>query len=138
MLLILLFLSLFTIWNTILMSVLERTREFAMMLALGTSPLMIRAQILVESIIVGVLSVAIGLGIGGAFAWNAMLTGIDLSEMMEEGMTLSGFTIATTMYAKPETQMFCILGGLVLGAVLLISFFSSLRVNKISVANVLR
>jgi ABC-type lipoprotein release transport system permease subunit len=138
MLLILVFLSLFTIWNTILMSVLERTREFAMMMALGTSPFLIRAQVFVESLIVGIVSVGVGLGLGGGLALWFRRTGIDLSAMLEEGTTLSGFTITPICYPKPEPQMFWTLGAIVLGAVLLISFFSSLRVNRISVADVLR
>ena len=138
MLLILVFLSLFTIWNTILMSVLERTREFAMMLALGTSPGLIRAQVLMESLIVGAVSVLVGLGLGAGLTWGAMVNGIDLSGMVEEGTTLSGFTINPICYPKPEASMFWVLGAIVLTAVVLISFFSSLRVNRISVADVLR
>ncbi len=90
------------------------------------------------SLIVGIGSVGFGLGLGGALAWWYKRTGIDLSSMLEEGTTLSGFTITPICYPKPEFQMFWILGGIVLGAVLLISFLSSLRVNRISVANVLR
>lgn len=138
MLLVLVFLSLFTIWNTILMSVLERTREFAMMLALGTSPGLIRAQVLMESLIIGLVSVALGLGLGGAMTWLGMQKGLDLSEMLEEGTTLSGFTIDPICYPKAEAEMFWVLGAVVLVAVLLISLLSSLRLGRISVANVLR
>ena len=46
---IIVFLSLFTIFNTILMSVLERTRELAMQLALGVSASLLRLQVVVES-----------------------------------------------------------------------------------------
>ena len=136
--LILIFLSLFTIWNTILMSVLERTREFAMMLALGTSPALVRAQILVESFFIGAGSVMVGLGAGGACAFWVKVHGIDMSELIQEDFTISGFSFDPVIYAKPELNMFLWLGALVFVATIVISFFSSLRVQKISISNVLR
>ena len=134
----LVFLSLFTIWNTILMSVLERTREFAMMLALGTSPSMIRAQVLVESMIVGFGSVFVGLSLGGGAAFWYKVNGMDLSELMPEGITVSSFAIDPVIHADPRPEMFLWLGAGVFGATVLISYFSSRRVNNISISNVLR
>lgn len=136
--LILIFLSLFTIWNTILMSVLERTREFAMMLALGTSPALVRAQVLVESFFIGAGSVVVGLGAGGAGAFWVKVHGIDMSGLMKEDFTISGFAFNPVVHAKPELNMFLWLGTIVFVATVVISYFSSLRVKKISISNVLR
>ena len=62
---ILIFLILFTIFNTILMSVLERKREFAMLLALGTQPGKLRLQVLMESVFLGFIGCCLGMLLGG-------------------------------------------------------------------------
>jgi putative ABC transport system permease protein len=56
----------FIILNTLLMSVLERTREFGMLLALGMRPGQIGAMVWIELLALALLGCAIGVGIGGA------------------------------------------------------------------------
>lgn len=51
---------LFGVMNTLLMSVLERTREFGMMMALGTKRYQVVLMVLLESLFLGVLGVALG------------------------------------------------------------------------------
>jgi len=48
------------ILNTILMSVLERRREFGVMMAVGTSPARLTGLVLMESIMIGLLGLMIG------------------------------------------------------------------------------
>ncbi len=97
---LLIFLILFTIFNTILMSVLERQREFAMLLALGTKPSQLRLQILMESAYLGLIGCALGLLVGGLAAWAVQVWGIDLRSLLEEGFTISGFAVSTKMHAR--------------------------------------
>jgi ABC-type lipoprotein release transport system permease subunit len=80
---ILVFLILFTIFNTILMSVLERERESAVLLALGTKPDQLRLQILMESFYLGLIDCALGLLLGGLAAWIVQVWGIDLRSFLE-------------------------------------------------------
>jgi ABC-type lipoprotein release transport system permease subunit len=47
--------------NTILMMILERTREFGVMRALGTRPSLIVGMVLVETTVLALLSIAVGL-----------------------------------------------------------------------------
>ncbi|MCG2725225.1 MAG: FtsX-like permease family protein [Elusimicrobia bacterium] len=58
--------------NTILMSILERTREFGVMKAIGASPSDIFKLIMTEVILLGLVSIVIG--IIGAFAINYYLS----------------------------------------------------------------
>lgn len=56
----------FSILNTFLMSVLERTREFGIMLALGARPGRIGALVILESIWLTLLGLVVGVAIGTA------------------------------------------------------------------------
>jgi ABC-type lipoprotein release transport system permease subunit len=57
------------ILNTMLMSVLERTREFGVLRAIGTRPGRVVAQVLGESFWIGTLGAALGLCAGLALTW---------------------------------------------------------------------
>lgn len=57
------------ILNTMLMSVLERTREFGVLRAIGTRPSRVVAQVLGESFWIGTLGAALGLAAGLALTW---------------------------------------------------------------------
>jgi ABC-type antimicrobial peptide transport system permease subunit len=55
--------------NTMLMSVLERTREFGVLRAIGTRPGRVVAQVLGESFWIATISVAFGLALGVSLTW---------------------------------------------------------------------
>ncbi len=58
----------FIILNTLLMSVLERTREFGMLLAVGMRPGLVGRMLWLELILLAVIGTAIGIAIGGGLA----------------------------------------------------------------------
>jgi putative ABC transport system permease protein len=66
----------FIILNTLLMSVLERTREFGMLLALGMRPGQIGAMVWIELLALALIGCAIGVAIGGAATLWLQSTGI--------------------------------------------------------------
>ena len=78
------------ILNTILMSVLERTREFGMMMAVGMAPSRLFNLILLESFFIGLLG--LGFGILITIPWYAYLntTGIDFSAWVTENYSAGG------------------------------------------------
>jgi len=108
---ILLFLVLSTIFNTILMSVLERLREFGVLLAIGTTPGQLARQLILEAAFLGLLGCTLGLGLGGGAAWLAQTYGIDLTRFYEHGMTISGFAVSTRLHARPTLRILGTLGG---------------------------
>jgi ABC-type lipoprotein release transport system permease subunit len=70
----------FGIANVLLMSVLERTREIGVLLAIGMPPARMVAIVLAESVVL----VALGVGLGFALGFSAILAlrdGIDLSAL---------------------------------------------------------
>jgi putative ABC transport system permease protein len=77
-----LFVGGFLIFNTFSMLVAQRTRELALMRALGASRGQVTTSVLIEAVIVGLFSSVVGfaLGIGVAYGLRAMLgaLGIDL------------------------------------------------------------
>ncbi|MBW2721258.1 MAG: ABC transporter permease [Deltaproteobacteria bacterium] len=135
---ILVFLILFTIFNTILMSVLEREREFAVLLALGTKPVQLRLQILMESAYLGLIGCALGLLVGGLAAWAAQVWGIDLRSLLKEGFTISGFAVSAKMHARVTTGLLLGTAGLVFGATLILSLIPMRRATRLSIVDQLR
>ena len=132
-------LCLFTIWNTILMSVLERSREFAVMLALGTSYLRIRSQVAIESVFIGLFGVMVGLSWGGGLAAYLGKTGLDIMDLTGGKETnVAGFAIEGIIYPRIEPEFLLYFGGGVFLTAILMSIFASQNVRKIKVTDVLR
>ncbi len=84
------------IMNTMLMSVLERTREFGMLMALGTLPRQVIFIILLESMILGLFGLFFGALVGGGITAYYHWTGIDLSAFVASMSTIPGMTETVT------------------------------------------
>lgn len=84
---ILLFGFALTLMNTILMSVMERTREIGIMMALGSRSGVIFWMIIAESMLLSFIGTLIGTGIGGLIIVWQSVTGISLAAF-SEGMEL--------------------------------------------------
>jgi len=87
------------ILNTVLMSVMERMREFGVLLALGTPPGKLRRMILCEGLLLGLFASAIGLALGAGVTSYLVAHGVDYSEMIGETMEIEGVAISTIIYA---------------------------------------
>lgn len=135
---ILIFLSLFTIFNTILMSVLERKREFAVVLALGTPPRRLQGQLLIESALLGLLGCVVGLLWGGLLAYWCEVSGLDISKLYEEGVTVSGMALDSFIYAYVSWELLVGLSTLIFVSTMLTSLITVRRISAIHVADVLR
>ncbi|HEY7874948.1 MAG TPA: FtsX-like permease family protein [Actinomycetota bacterium] len=79
-----LFVGAFLIFNTFSITVAQRTREFALLRALGASGRQVMTSVVVEALVVGVIAGAVGLGAGVLIAMglNALLGafGIELPQ----------------------------------------------------------
>jgi ABC-type lipoprotein release transport system permease subunit len=129
---------LFTILNTLLMSVIERDREFAVLLALGTSIGQLRRQLFMESACIGCLGCLAGIALGGASALAMEIWGLDMSSLMPKGVTISSFAVSTTIHARLTLPILYWVGGIVLGATLLLSFIPMRRITRVRMAETLR
>ena len=86
--------------NTLLMSVLERTREFGVLLAIGMKPSRLAVLIVLEGVFIGVLGGLLGLGLGALMSWPLAEYGLDYTQYMGESMEYAGVTISSVFYAE--------------------------------------
>jgi len=83
--------------NTMLMSVLERTREFGIMMALGMSPGQVVRMVMVESFWLGCLGVLLGIVLTAPWFYFMSHTGLDLSRFMGEDYSAGGVVVDPVM-----------------------------------------
>lgn len=90
--------------NTMLMSVMERTRELGLMQALGLSPGQVTRLVLIESILLGLLSCVLGGVLGGVLDGLMVVYGVDLSGGTGASMDIQGTTLEPVVYGvvRPE------------------------------------
>jgi ABC-type lipoprotein release transport system permease subunit len=135
---ILIFLIMFVIFNTLLMSVLERRREFAVLLALGTPAGKLRLQIIVETVFIALIGCILGLLGGWGVTYPLTKSGIDISAMYEEGVSISGYAVDPVVYPWMGWELFAWLGGLVFAATMILSLYPMRKATQIEVADLLR
>ena len=85
----------FIILNTLLMSVLERTREFGMLLALGMRPTSIGGMVWIELLALALFGCAIGFSIGGGVTFWFQQHGIAIPGMAK---LLAQFGLQSRLY----------------------------------------
>ncbi len=88
------------ILNTMLMSVLERTREFGVMMAVGMSPGMLFRLVIVESFWLAVLGLILGIIITAPWYYYLYNTGIDLSGAFGNDFSYGGVLIDPVFKAR--------------------------------------
>jgi ABC-type lipoprotein release transport system permease subunit len=86
------------ILNTLFMSVMERTREFGILMALGMTPWRIRILVLLETLLMCCLALVVGLALGLAMTFYMEQVGIDLSDTLTP-ITYAGGTILPRLHA---------------------------------------
>ncbi|MBE9486473.1 MAG: ABC transporter permease, partial [Chloroflexi bacterium] len=89
------------ILNTFFMSVIERTREFGVLMAIGMRPGQIRLMVLLETLSMGLLALFCGVLLGGVLSLYMATVGIDLSGSLTP-ITYAGGTILPRLHAVLE------------------------------------
>jgi ABC-type lipoprotein release transport system permease subunit len=117
-----------SIMNTFLMSVLERTREFGIMLALGVSPRQIGIVVLLESLFLTVLGLAIGIAIGGGIAIWLHFTGFSFPGMKE---IYAQYGLPGEIHPKLSLASFTLGPAVILVFTMLAALYPALRIRKL-------
>jgi ABC-type lipoprotein release transport system permease subunit len=119
--------------NTMMMATFERVHEFGMLLALGCNPSRLIRLLAIESLMLGIIGVAIGTSIGIAFTMYGVRNGIDLSALggTSQGSNLTFEGMSLSMKIFPILKFKDVAGGV--GAVCVTSVLASLwPAHKIS------
>ncbi len=109
----------FSILNTFLMAIFERTKEFGVLMAIGTTPGRLTKVLLIESMTMAAIGIAGGIFIGSLLTIYFQLHGLDISGASE---LLSQFGITGRIY--PKLSWISAISGPT--AVLIITFLAAL------------
>jgi ABC-type antimicrobial peptide transport system permease subunit len=118
------------ILNTFFMSVMERTREFGILMAQGMRPWTIRSLVLLETGMLGGIALAVGLLLGAAMTLYMQQVGIDLSKYITP-VTYAGGTILPRLHAVFEAGNFLVPAGMLLLISLLAGFLPANRAARL-------
>lgn len=125
--------------NTVLMSVMERVREFGVMMALGLTPGQIARLILLEGLVLGVVATTLGVLLGLALTYPLATHGLDYAMFTgESGMEVSGLSINSVIHANfawHKTGAYG-LGSLVM--TVLASIYPAVRASKLRPVEAMR
>ncbi len=95
--LILILVVAFSILNTFLMAILERTHEFGVMMAVGTRPERLTRLVLTESAGMTLVGVAVGVVLGCLLTWYFQLHGLEIAGSSE---LLRQYGIPSRLYPR--------------------------------------
>jgi ABC-type lipoprotein release transport system permease subunit len=118
-----------SIMNTFLMSVLERTREFGIMLALGATPLRLGLIVMLESALLTLLGLAIGIALGGGVAVYFYFEGFTFPGMKE---LYAQFGLPGVITPQISFTTFTLGPAVILVFTLLAAVYPALRIRKLA------
>jgi putative ABC transport system permease protein len=119
--------------NTVLMSVLERRREYGVLKAIGTRPARLFGLVLSEINLIAFASVIIGAGLSVLINYLLSIQGITLPEPF----TYGGVEF-TKMYSEVNARSLYIPALTVMLSALLVAVFPSLKAARIEPARAMR
>ena len=125
----------FSVINTFLMVVFERTREFGMLLSIGMRPGLITRQILVEALYMWGLGVSVGSLLALIVVLILLQVGIPVSGVEEFAQT---FYIEDRIYPSVEWQSFVAAPGVLLVGTQLAGLFAMLRIRRLRPVTAMR
>jgi putative ABC transport system permease protein len=116
------------VMNTVLMSMLDRVREFGIMMALGCSRIHIALLVVMESLMLGIGGIITGTGLGMGLVFYYQQVGIDMSEMMD---SVERFYIDTVIYTEIDADHLLITVLSVLASAALASLVPAWRASRL-------
>lgn len=126
---------LFGITNTMLMSVLDRVREFGVLIAVGMKRIRVFFLIMIETIILSLFGGIIGMALGTFTIWYFSDKGIDLS-IFSEG--LSAWGMPTILYPILPLYFYGVLTTMIIITGILAAVYPSLKTIKLRPADAIR
>ena len=138
-LLLILIMVIFGVLNTVLMSVLERTREFGLLRALGLSRRNLLTLVFCESFLLGLLAIIVGWMVGGSVHFWFSQYGIDFTAMMGEGgNVMMGTFMDPVVYTELSWSRVMQLTTIIFGATLASGIYPAIKAARVTPVEALR
>jgi len=118
----------FSILNTFLMAIFERTREFGVMMAVGTTPGRLTKVLLVESVGMTLVGIVSGIVLGSILTLYFQAHGIDFTGSSE---LLSQYGISGRMYPKLSLLTIVIGPSLVFLITFLAALYPAFKIRRL-------
>jgi len=119
------------ILNTILMSVLERTREFGLMVALGMDPRRLLGLVVLETAFLSLVSLGVGavLGFGAHFYFAEY--GFDMGFASQGQLTAAGVVFDSVLYSELAPARVLFLVAIVFTVTFLAGIYPAIRAARV-------
>lgn len=124
--------------NTLLMSVFERTREFGVMISLGTTPWQLRALVVLESLTLGLVASFVGALIGVAVVMYHQKYGFDLKPFLGDHSSLDQFRLDLTIHPVFKFLPFLKSVGTMMGFIVLAGLYPAWRASMLKPVEAMR
>ena len=102
---VILFIVVLGITNTFLMAVMERIREIGLLSALGLAPRRVGALVMMETTCLAFVGMTAGLGLGLMGHFWVSANGIDLSEVADYDLDVSGITMDMVVHSHLDLPL---------------------------------
>ena len=129
------------IFNTLFVSVLERTREFGIMMALGFSPRQLFSVVMLESLWLGLCGLALSAAMTALPYYYLATTGFDISSQLgAEGAEaeVAGVALSTVMHVRIFPESLALIAGAALLATLLAGVYPAWRAGRVEPVETIR
>lgn len=120
----------FTVMNTLLMSVLERDREFALLDALGLTPGQRFVMVMWEAVYIASLSVLAGVVLGYGVHLYLAIRGLPMNLFYSGGVSVAGVTFDPVIYSYLSANRIVGSIALVFAVTLLLAFIPARRAAR--------
>jgi len=124
--------------NSQLMSVMERIREFGVILAVGATPGRLRLLVLTEALVLGLLALVCGSILGSLATWYLVAHGINLQTFLPESLEFGGVVFEPVLRAVWDLRWMFQIALYVLILCLLASLYPAIKAGRITPAEAMR
>lgn len=123
----------FGITNTVLMSVMERVKEFGVLLSLGMTPRRLGWMVLAEASLLGVLSAVGGAALGALLAWPLQVYGLDYGALIgtEEGFETAGVMIESLVYGDLSWTKVILFSGITVVLTVIAALYPTWKASRL-------
>lgn len=124
--------------NTFLMAVMERIREFGVILALGATPGRLRWMVLTEAAVLGAGALILGTLLGSLATWYLVAHGIDLRAFLPQGLEYGGVVFDPILRATWDLAWMAKIALYVVALSLLASLYPAVKAGRVQPAEAMR